>query len=347
MKFKRLNIAILAIVFVGVIAWVIYEDGWDNILRMFGMLQPLWMSCAVLMMVFYWLLESWILHGIVKSFYDKQRFRDSLTTSMIGQLFNCVTPFSSGGQPIQAYHMTRTGVPLGVAGGALMIKFIVYQICLTIYSIVMLLFFWKPLSANVSGFGYLTFVGFAINSAVLLLLGAICFFRGFTSRASHGLVHVLARIHLVKDREKTDRYIEEQLEEFHASFLAIRRHPGMMIRASILSLLQLTVFFLVPYFICLAFGIRGIPIPMALAAQSFVVMISSFVPLPGAAGGAEYSFHTFFSGFFAASEAGINLAMLLWRLLTFYLPILVGACFMIGTPREEKDAIRKDRVQMI
>lgn len=346
MKFNKLNIAILVIAFVGVLAWVIYQDGWENILRMFGMLNPLWLVCALLMMVFYWLLESGILHGIVKCFHSRQRFRDSLTTSMIGQLFNCITPFSSGGQPIQAYHMTRTGVPLGIAAGTLMIKFMIYQFCLTIYSIVVLLFFWKPLSANVSGFGYLVFVGFVINFAVMLLLVGACFFRKFTTRLVHGLIWLLAKIRLVKDRDKTTTYADRQLEEFHTSFLEIKRHPGMVVQASLLSVVQLTVFFLVPYFICLAFGIRGISPLLVLAAQAFVVMISSFVPLPGAAGGAEYSFHTFFSVFFASTGV-INLAMLLWRILTFYLPILVGMCFTLTASRGEKKETGEEQPEAV
>lgn len=337
MKLKKVNIIILGVAFVAVLGWVVYQDGLDNLLGMFRLLNPGWLCCAVGMMLLYWLLEGGILHGVVKCFYREQRFGSSFTTSMIGQLFNCITPFSSGGQPVQAFHMVKTGVPLGVAGGSLLIKFIIYQFCLTVYSIVMLLVYWKPLSVNVSGFGYLVFVGFAINFGVMLLLVGVCFFRRFTSKVAHGLIRLLAKLRFVKDKEHTLGYIDAELLEFHKSFTQIKDHPGMVAQASLLSMVQLTVFFLIPYFICLAFGIRGISPMLVIAAQSFVVMISSFVPLPGAAGGAEYSFHTFFSAFFAPANVSINLAMLLWRLITFYLPILAGMCFMLGGPRKNKE----------
>ena len=74
-------------------------------------------------------------------------------------------------------------------------------------------------------------------------------------------------------------------------------------------------------------------------------MISSFVPLPGAAGGAEYSFHTFFAPFFAPYGISVNLAMLLWRLITFYFPILAGSCFLFFGPN--KDKIRLSEVEEI
>lgn len=332
MKYKKLNIALLALVFVAVVGYVIYTDGPETLLNMFAILRPHWVACAVLMMLLYWLLEGGILHGVVKTFYPAQRFRSSLRTSMIGQLFNCLTPFSSGGQPVQAYDMVKTGVPLGIAGSALMIKFILYQIALTLYSAVVLLFYWRPFSALVSSFGWLVFIGFAINAAVMVGLLSVCFFRRFTRRLTVGLVRLLSRLHIVKDREKTISYIDGELEAFHESFEAIRGHKAVMLREFLLSLVQLTVFFLIPYFIMLAFGIAGFSPAMVLSAQAFVVMISSFVPLPGAAGGAEFSFHTFFEPLFPAGLS-VNLAMLLWRLITFYLPIIVGAVFMMGSAK--------------
>ena len=337
MKFKKLNIIILAAALIGVLAWVVHEDGLDNLLNMFAMLNPVWLVFAVLFMVFYWLLEGIVLHDIVKSFHHQQKLSHSLQTSMIGQLFNCLTPFSSGGQPVQAFHMKRTGVPLGIASGSLMIKFIVYQFCLTVYSIVVLLFFWQPLSQQVSGFGYLVFIGFAVNFGVMLGLLCICFFRGFTEKLVKGLVRILAKIHIVKDKEKTLSYVDGELEAFHKSFVDIKTHKWMVIRASVLSFVQLTVYFMIPYFICLAFGIRGISVLMVVSAQAFVVMISSFVPLPGAAGGAEFSFKTFFSPFFSPYHISVNPAMLLWRFITFYLPIIVGTCFMAASPKPTEE----------
>lgn len=332
MRLKKSNIIILAVAFVAVMAWVVFEDGTNNLLSMFQMINPIWLIIALLFMVLYWFLESTILHDIIRCFHPTQQYGNSLTTSMIGQLFNCITPFSSGGQPVQAYHMVKTGVPLGIASCSLLAKFIIYQICLTIYSAVVLVLYWRPLSAEISGFGWLVFVGFAVNFGVMMGLLCICFLRRFTHAVCNGAVRLLSKLRIVKDKEKTLAYIETELSEFHECFTAIKKNPRKMLRAALLSLLQLTAFFLIPFFICCSFGLRGLSMPMAIAAQSFVTMISSFVPLPGAAGGAEYSFHTFFSPFFPVGMS-VNPAMLLWRLITFYLPILVGMIFMVIHPK--------------
>ena len=54
---------------------------------------------------------------------------------------------------------------------------------------------------------------------------------------------------------------------------------------------------------------------------------------PGASGGAEYSFYTFFSPF-CADRGVINLIMLLWRMITFYLPIGAGLVYFTSALRK-------------
>ena len=161
---------------------------------------------------------------------------------------------------------------------------------------------------------------------MLGLLG-ICFFRRPARALALWLVQLGARLRVVKDPEAARVYLDQELERFHGSFAIIGGHKGVMLWQLLLST--------VPYFVLLAFGIQELSPVLVVAAQAFVVMISSFVPLPGAAGGAEFSFHTFFEPFFPAG-ASVNPAMLLWRVITFYLPILVGMLFMATGSLEGK-----------
>jgi uncharacterized protein (TIRG00374 family) len=63
-----------------------------------------------------------------------------------------------------------------------------------------------------------------------------------------------------------------------------------------------------------------------------IVMITSIFPIPGGTGGAEYSFKTLFATFIPGQTALI-LGMLLWRLITFYLGMLLGIVAMGIRPR--------------
>jgi uncharacterized membrane protein YbhN (UPF0104 family) len=72
--------------------------------------------------------------------------------------------------------------------------------------------------------------------------------------------------------------------------------------------------------------LQGTDLITILACQSFVMMISSVFPQPGAVGAAEGSYGIIFGPIFGAYT---TFTMFIWRLLTFYLPIAIGIVFTI------------------
>ncbi|MCI8553585.1 MAG: flippase-like domain-containing protein [Clostridiales bacterium] len=339
MKFKKLNMILILLSLLALFVYMGCVDGFDKIWAAVCAANPFWIAGAVLLMVAYWLLEAVILHLVVLKFSRRQRFFRTLHTSMIGQFFNCITPSASGGQPMQAVHMVKSGVPLGHATCALLIKFMVYQTTLTLYSLVILLIKYQEFSSQIHGFGFLILIGFFISAAVMAGLVCICFFRRFTRWAAEGVVSLLHRLHLVRDKQARLDYIERELCQFHDSFHVIRQNIGMIVGMTALSAVQLTVFYLIPYCIYLSFGLGGAPVSTVLSAQSFVSLMSSFVPLPGAMGGAEFSFHVLFDTLMP--EQVLSTAILFWRLITFYLPILTGL-FFVAHFRSRKQGTEED-----
>lgn len=327
MKAKRFNLIIIGFSIAFLLLYIYKEDGIENLVSSLSNLNILWISGAVCLMIVYWILESLILHIAIKKFHFKQRFVTTLQTSMIGQFFNCITPFSSGGQPMQAYHMVKTGVPLGTASCSLLLKFIVYQFVLTIYSAITLIFHFSNFIGKVSGLGILILVGFSLNTVVIFALLSICFFSNQTKSFIEFIVKIGSKVHLIKNPDSVRTYLLSELDSFYDGFLVMRKNPFLIIKMGMFSIIQLTSYFLIPYFLYRAFHLSGNTITTMIAAEAFVLNITSFVPLPGAAGGAEFSFHNMFGMFFPQNF--LNPAILLWRVVTFYLTILVGMCFTI------------------
>ncbi|MCI8441492.1 MAG: flippase-like domain-containing protein [Provencibacterium sp.] len=285
--------------------------------------HPAFLLGAVGCMVGYWLLEAAGLHLATRRLYPAQRLKDSVTIAMIGQLFNCVTPFASGGQPAQVMGLMRRGMPAGKASSALVSKFIVYQTVLSLYSLAALA--GRANFAQLHGITPLLLTGFAVNTLVMAGLIAICCFPSASRRFALWAIRMCARLRLCRSPEEAKQRALRELQAFYESFLQLRRSPGLLFLLAILSALQLTAFFAAPYFICRALG-AGLTFAAAVCAGAFVLMISSFVPLPGGSGGAEGGFFLFFHLFFP-SAALVGLALLLWRSVTFYLPIVAGGCF--------------------
>lgn len=335
MKCKKFDFIIIAAVFVITFIYVFHVDGARGLWKALEAANPAWLGAAVGLMGIYWMLEALILHLSVKQFHPFQPFSNSLQTAMIGQLFNCITPFASGGQPAQALHLGRAGVPVGACACALTVKFVVYQFVLTVYSSITLLFRFADFSEQIYGLKYLVLAGFTVNTAVIMGLLGVCFGRRGTEKFLENTIRFFTWMKLIRNPETLCRSMKSQTELFYNSFSAIRKNRRLLAKMGILSAVQLTAYFLIPYTLLRCFHIRPDSVFSMLVAQAFVLNVSSFVPLPGAAGGAEYSFHTMFAMFFPVQL--LALAVLLWRIVTFYLPICVGTAFLWnGSKRQDK-----------
>ena len=71
------------------------------------------------------------------------------------------------------------------------------------------------------------------------------------------------------------------------------------------------------------------------------MMVMAFTPIPGAGIAAEGGFLLIFNTLF--KKGTINMAILIWRMFTFYLPIVIGALFLIRVKRREKKELKMEK----
>ncbi|MDN6716365.1 MAG: flippase-like domain-containing protein, partial [Lacticaseibacillus paracasei] len=108
-----------------------------------------------------------------------------------------------------------------------------------------------------------------------------------------------------------------------------------VIKACLLTLVQLLLYYAVPYFVLLSLGVSHVSIVEVIVLHVMIVMIVSLFPIPGGAGGAEYSFKTLFATY-VASPSKLILGMLLWRFLTYYLGMICGIIAMAFPPKSKR-----------
>ncbi len=338
-----MSIALGILSFAIMIGFILFVDGFDAIASIVSSMKLGFLSLGVCFMIVYWLCETMGLHVSLKTLGCKTDFMSSLRVSMLGQFFNCVTPFASGGQPLQIYYLSTYGVPVGVSACALIAKFVVYQSVLTVYTLVLILLKLNFFVSNIAGFYLLTIIGFVANLIIMIILICTAFFKAPTRFVIDSLYELLIklfsagkktparwRIRLVSRIEASRIHTDTWMEDFFESFKQIRTQYALFIKLILLTVLELTVYFLVPYAVYLGFGLKGADVVTFVAAQAFVLLVSSYFPMPGAVGAAEGSFYMFFKLFFPANF--ITSATFLWRIYTFGLPILFGGIFAYITP---------------
>ena len=115
----------------------------------------------------------------------------------------------------------------------------------------------------------------------------------------------------------------------------LRADRGLLIKISLLTLVQLFFYYLIPYFILLSLGVTHVNVLLVMTMHVLIVMIISLFPIPGGVGGAELSFSMVFSTFIS-SHGKLVLAMLLWRAVTYYLVIFAGIVALAVKPDKIK-----------
>ena len=210
---------------------------------------------------------------------------------------------------------------------ALLTKFIVYQLTLTAISVSAIIFRFHFFMGHVDALMVAVLFGFAGNTVITLGLLAIALFKEGTKKVVHKLIDFLAYFRIVRNPKAKHEYAEVELNNFNQQFTYLSKHKFHLVKIGLVTAVQLMSYFFIGNVIYYSFNLSGADSVTLLAAQSFVHMIASSVPIPGGIGAAEGSFSMFFSMFFP--EKMIGLAVVLWRLITFYLSIVVGLIFTV------------------
>ena len=227
MKNKNINLIIVVIAAFIFVSFFVFSNGLNNLLKQLQTLNIAWIMVAILCMVSFWLFEALVIYIISKLLYPSSHLLvKSIKFAMVGQFFSAITPFQSGSQPAQIYSMTKNGIPVGSSSSILMIKFIIHQATLTIYSLLMIIFKFNTVIIVVA-------ILFSVNSEA-------------TRKIIMLALRLLQKIRVIKDLSKTQQRLEGELIRFHENSAFIAKHIWMCIYTSLFTFMQWTAYYAIP-----------------------------------------------------------------------------------------------------
>ena len=317
--FGIITISVSAVVLVG---FLFFSDSINSIRNLPDGIAWNWLLLGVAMAGLTWVLEGFALNLICKVVYPQWKFNYSFCIGMLGVLYSALTPCSTGGQPMQIYSMRKLGMDTGAAGSIIAVKTLIYQAVMVLYALCMVVLRLGFFQRNVSDFSFLTIIGLICNSTFIALVLLFCISERLTDKIIAGGVKLLHKLHLCRHPQERYQKIHSQLSVFHGSTRLIGRSLRMYVTVTLITVVQIGVGYMIPYCIYRGFGFHGVDLLTIMAAQAYVSMVSAFVPLPGASGGAEGSFMIFFNMFF--TNGTVIPAMVIWRVLTYYINLPVG-----------------------
>lgn len=308
-------------------------DSPEDIFATIRAANPLWLLVAVGFYLLHWLIDSWALHQLIlKIGTGKYSFIESVKTAITGTFFSNLTPSASGGQPMQVLRMKRRGVSIGRGTAIMTIRFIVFQTAASLSGIALLLMRYSYFQTRVSGFRTLSIIGLVVNitASILLLLASL--YPKFAHWGVRIVTRVLAKIKLIRRREDALEKVDQVMADFAQWPKLIKGDKKLIVGQIIITFLQMISYYSTAYFVFKAIGAPAVDYILVLTAAACVWLAAAFVPLPGGSGGTEGMFILFFSTIFIDSSVGV--ALLLWRFVTFYLPIIIGGVMLFYENRQ-------------
>ena len=289
-----------------------------------------WMLAAVFSMFLFWFMDTCIIHYMTSYLHQKQKVWTSFKISMVGHFYSALTPFSSGGQPMQIVYLKRNGMSPAKSTPLLIMKFLLWQMSVCLIGAIAVPLSWNTVFMTDSKLLYLVVIGFVANAAVIGI--------GVLAIANIKAVHAIARFfirigitfHIIRDKEKRYQSMEKFVAEYKACLQLLFKNPGKAMYAFLITIGQLIFYLSVTCFIYIACKGGSVNLKTVLEVflmQSVLSMAVSFIPIPGSSGASEGGFYLFFRFFFSANMMFV--AVIMWRMITYYLNLLVGLIVLI------------------
>lgn len=325
------NSAILLIITI-VVLFFLLKDNMGEIFSTLSKINLLYLLVAIMLYFAYIISKAYIIYKCVDE-KDKLSFKEAIKHNIITQFFNGITPFSTGGQPMEVYMIAEHNIKVSKATSVTLENFIFYQTALVIYGVIAVVCNWTfNLFPKVALLKHLVLLGFIINSLVAVGLYAIMLSKTVTKKISNTIIKLLGKLKIIKDTSKAKSSWQEKLEEFHYISKDLLKRKKTFIFGILINLFGLTCLYIIPLFIM--YGLHDFtslnPIS-AITSSAYVLLIGSFVPIPGASGGIEYGFIKFFGNFMPVVI--LNSLLITWRFITYYLGMILGG-FLFSTEKE-------------
>lgn len=302
-----------------------------------------YLMLAFMSIVCYWIFDAAIIKMSANMLQLNFGTRKSLKFTMIGQYYGSITPFALGCQPAQIYAMTSDGVPAGKASSIIINKYILYQVVVMLYSILMLPFVMGFIWANAKVAVPFIFIGILVHVAGTMVLFGLAFNYRALKRIITRIISLISRMNLIKSQEIVTEKVMKQLDEYMKGLGEVRARWRTSNKIILLTCFQLTCYFSIAYFIYRALEQTGVSYIMLLALGAVQYVAVSYMPTPGSVGASEGGFYLLLNPLMKSGTMAY--ATLLWNIISYQTGLVFGAAFSLGNYIDRRVRRRRKRTR--
>lgn len=312
----------------------------DKFISYIGDASPWWLIASVLSMLSVILFEGLSVRHICTRLGYKRSVLRSNVWSAADIYFSAITPSATGGQPASAVCMMRDGIPVAVCTVSLLVNLVMYTLAIVVIGVVCTLicpgvFFNFSLISKI-----LIVFGFAIQVGLVFVFLMLIKKDRVVLKIADKFLSLLHKMHIVKDVEKKRESLVETMQGYKDCAKAVSGDKKLIFGALAYNMAQRLALIFVSMFVFLAVGGSASMIPEIIVTQSFVVLGSNAMPVPGSVGVADY---LFIDGYSSIIKDAVNIE-LLSRGISFYCCLILSGVIILAETLFRRTESRRSKL---
>jgi len=300
-----------------------------------------WLALAVAALLAWFMCRTFAYATMMRLFTGKVRLGLCMSVVTIGQFYDKVTPLGTGGQPFQIHRLQNKNLPKGAAITMPMVEYFIGRFVFCFISIAaIILNATKVFGENVvmnTGIYVLAILGVITSFAVPFLLTLSLISKKACAKITKWIVVTAKFFKLTKDPNALYEKIMTNLEANISCMKMLFKKKRLLMLCVLFSIGASLATCSVGYFVIKAFGygtLHGWGWAEILILMYLITNSVLLVPTPGNSGAADLSFYFVFESAILGAGA---IATLLWRVIVFYVPVLIGFIHIVLISRKRKN----------
>ena len=288
-------------------------------------------GCVLLMLFMDGFRQAALLRGAT----GQWRLKLTSKSMVLGRYFDNITPSAVGGQPYQIYYLHKHKVPAGIATSLPVVCFFMQQLAFFVLVVVCFCVF-GPIVDN-PWLKVAIYIGSFCMIALPFSIMVFAFIPKTAQKIVRFVIALLHKLKIVKNKDAVMYKFDSYVNDYSKSLKSIGGHKKTLISGFLMALMCWLFNFSAVYFIVLASG-QSLPWFYVIALMAYTNAASAFIPTPGGSGAMEGFFYLIVS----VLDGGFRFwGMLLWRIITFYLPTLIGLGVLVNNTVKDKSYRRR------
>lgn len=320
MKRKAIRAIIVIFGLVALFAYVFITEGIAGLEDKLAAADYRFIALGVLCMAASVVADGLAIHIVRTVFQPGASPLNSVRCSLIATALGYVTPFQTGYLAGAITCLTSDGLRASEASAVTLKKQIYYTGAAIVTNILLLVFnarlFELPPVISV-----LAAAGIALAGLYMVFLMLVARFEKTITAVACGLIRFGGKLRFIRNPDGTGEKAREEIRSLKARLSAVRLAPW---RAALLFVCCAAAFlslYFISWFIYLGFCGGGLPVRFVITGNAICQIIQQISPIPGGIGIVDAAYTRIMSSIYGTD---LNVAMLIWRMISLYLVILCG-----------------------